>query len=694
MIPLRLSAFVCGLGLLSSAAPPLAQGTEDPYAWLEESGSSRTEAFYREHDAQARDVLGRIAGRGPLLARLQELSAMPRVTAVSLGGPRVFYLAYAAGTGEAHLAMREGGTGPERVLLEPAPARIAWASPSPDGRHVAVGLQQGGATRLRVLAVDGGKWLPEEIGDAAALDRPSWQPDGRAFYYSRAGGGGAGAARIYRHVPGRAAERDELVFAPGVGGALGVPERAQALLHVPLESRFAYATVQAGEGRSLAVYAAEQRDLAAGRPRWRKVASPEEGVLAIEGWKDDLYVLSRHGAPRHRVLRVKAGGDLSAARVAVPEGDSVIRSMALARDALYLRTMVAGVDRLERLPLGLLAGSAVQFVRTPFDVGITELLANPRVEGAWLQVEGWIDPPALLQVDRHGELHRAPLQPAAAAEPPPIEEVRLYAPSTEGVKIPVTLLYRKSTRLTRDNPTLVEAYGSYGATLSPVFDPAHLAWIEAGGVLAIAHVRGGGEYGETWHEAGREARKANSIADVAAVSEFLQGYGFASPRRLAVMGSGAGVIAAAGAFVKRPDLFAALVARAPLADLVRAAQADPASQEEFGADPAALAASSPYQLVRPTMPYPAALVIVQPGATPAATGQAAKLVARLQAATSSGRPVLLRLEAAVADPREAHDEELADIFAFLLWQMGERRFQGPPPAAAGPAPPAREPVAQ
>jgi len=274
-----------------------------------------------------------------------------------------------------------------------------------------------------------------------------------------------------------------------------------------------------------------------------------------------------------------------------------------------------------------------------------------------------------------------------------VDEVRLYAPTADNVKIPITLLYRRSTRLTRDNPTLLVAYGSFGETFSPAFDAARLAWIEHGGVLAIAHVRGGGEYGEAWHEAGRGAGKANTVADLAAAADFLERYGFTAPRRLAVMGTGAGGLAAAGAFVKRPDLFAALVARAPLTDLVRAAQQGGAEQEEFGPPESAQAASA-YQQVRPAMPYPAVLVLVEPSTSAIPAWQAGKLVARLQAATSSGRPVLLRLEPGAPQPRAVQEEEAADLYSFLLWQMGDPRFQGPPAATAGPVPAAREPVAQ
>src|SRR5262249_10779335 len=147
-------------------------------------------------------------------------------------------------------------------------------------------------------------------------------------------------------------------------------------------------------------------------------------------------------------------------------------------------------------------------------------------------------------------------------------EVRLYASAHDGARIPVTLLYAKSTRLTGANPTLLIGYGSYGTTMAPEFDAARLAWLERGGIFAVAHLRGGGEYGEDWHRAGMGAAKINTVLDFISVAEYLVSFGFTSPARLAIMGSDAGAIPLGGALTRRPERVAAVVARSPLADLL------------------------------------------------------------------------------------------------------------------------------
>jgi prolyl oligopeptidase len=556
-----------------------------------------------------------------------------------------------------------------------------------------------------VLSVDDGRDLPFEIDRAADNRRLAWQPDGKSFYYARVPEGepGAGGAnvRIYRHVLGRESARDEVVFAPGVGGARDIPEMVEPWLLVPRESRYAFAVARGAAGEGLVVHVALQKHLAAARPRWHEIAGAADDVVAVEAWKNDLYLLSQHEAPQRKVLRVAASApSLASARVAAPEGDAAIVAMGLARDALYLRTMVAGVDRLERVRLGLLASGAREFLRLPYDMAISAMVADPRRNGVLLRLDGWTRPPEIAEVDaRTGDVKNTGLLAPAPADYSAIDEVRLYAPTPDGARIPITLLYRRTTRLTGDNPTLLAGYGAYGDPFSPVFDPARLAWLERGGVFAVAHVRGGGESGETWHRAGSGEAKSTAIADFIAVCEFLERYGFTNANRLAIEGRGAGAVPVAGALLRRPDLVAAAILRDPIVDLAALAStpAGRAQLPEFGSREEAgrerLAAISPYQQVRDGMPYPAVLISVGGGDARGDPEQAARMAERLQKATTSGKPVLLRVDPrsreGIDAARAAHEEELADIYSFALWQLGDPRFQQAPPSP--PLAPAGEP---
>ncbi|HET7547290.1 MAG TPA: prolyl oligopeptidase family serine peptidase [Usitatibacter sp.] len=651
-------------------------------------------ALVRSEAAHARVVLDGLPGRAALLQRIRALSlGASEVRDLQMQAGRAFYLRTTAGAADAVLCMREGLAGVERVLVDPRAradagegASIAWYSASPDARHVAFGIARAGEPPLlHVMSVADGRDLPFEIDRIAPGGDIAWQPDGKAFYYARVPEGSPidGGARIYRHVLGRETARDEVVFASGVGGARDIGEAARSWLVLPRESRYAYALVRAAPGEPVAVHVALQKDLAAARPRWHEIAPAAEEVMAIEAWRNDLYLLSQRDAPNRRVLRVAASAaSLDRARVVVPEGDAAILAIRLARDAIYLRTMVAGVDRLERVHLGLLGPGTREYLRLPYDMAISEMVGDPRHDGVLLRVEGWTRAPQVMEVAaRSGDLREVALAPPDAADYSAIDEVRLYAPAADGARIPITLVYRRSTRLTHDNPTLLSVYGAFGDPSSPRFDPARLAWLERGGVFAVAHVRGGGEYGERWHRAGRGDLKANTVSDFIAACEFLERYGFTDNNRLAIEARGAGAIAVGGALVRRPDLFSAAIARAPLLDLPALAQsaAGRARLPEFGSGEA-LTAISPYQQVREGMPYPGVMLSVGMADEAGERAQAERMAARLARATTSGKPVLLRLDRGARGERVRHDEELADIYAFALWQLGDPAFQPAPPA--------------
>lgn len=687
----------------------------DSYRWLEDLDSPDTQAFFRAEADYARAQLDRIPGRDRLLERIRSLSEFQvTVLTVAVSGSRVFYLKLVPGLAGPTLFMRDGFAGAEKKLVDPdrfseGPRKgaIDWFVPSPDGRHVAYGTSTSGteASVLRVLDVASGKDLPVAIDRARFNNRLSWTPDSRSFFYARLADGQEAKKRyanirVYRHLLGREASRDEIVFAPGVGGARDVPEVSFPYITVPVDSHFAYAVVREGARRELAVHATELKELEAGTPRWRKLVAFEDDVIAVEPWKDELLLLSHQGADRHKVLRIPAsGGSVAKAKVAVPEGDAVIQGMAMAQDALYIRSNVGGVDRLEKLPVGFLGLKKPEFVKTPFDTHIAQIIASPRQPGALLKLQGWIEPPAIVHVDaKTADLLDTKLQPKPTADFDAMDEVRLYATAADGTKIPVTLVYLKTTTLNGLNPLILSAYGSYGTQVIPMYDPARLAWLERGGILAVAHVRGGGEYGEGWHRAGRLAAKRNTVQDLVTVAEFISNYGFTSAKRLAIEGSGAGGIPVGGALVRRPELFAAVVPRVPMMDMLRF-DVSPAGRTdipEFGSIASkagfdALREISPYHQVKDGTAYPAVLFSAGMNDARIDPWHAGKMAARLQAANPNGKPVLLRVDYEAGHGpgtnRRRREEEVADVYAFLLWQFGIPEFQPPVAIPLAPAAP-------
>jgi prolyl oligopeptidase len=697
-------------------APPIASRADsevlhgvtvaDPYRWLEQQDSPEVQAILKAQAEFTRASLERLPGRRQLLERITELSqGTATVTDVKMAAGHVFYLKLSPGDRTPKLMTRDGVAGAERALLDPQRAgegrqenSINWYQPAPDGRHVAYGMSAGGSedASLYVAETASGRDLGIRLPRARFNSRLAWSQDGSAFFYARYPEGVAEATkryddiRVYRHVLGRGAQADELVFGRGVGGALGLPVQIYPRLLIPVESKYAYAIATEGVKRELFVYQTLVRSLGEGKPQWQRIAEPADGITQFEAWSDDLYALTHKGAPRFRVLHASASKpEFASAKVIVPEDHGVWRSFVVAQDGLYLAEMLGGLDRLWRVSFSRwrLGEKKTEFLKIPFDVVISQMVADPRRPGVILRLQSWAEAPAIVSLDaRTTNLSNTGWQPKSPFDFSEIDEVRLNATSFDGTEIPVSLVYRKSTMLSGDNPTLLTGYGSYGIPVTPTFDATRLAWLERGGILAFAHIRGGGEYGESWHKGGQKANKVNTIKDFIACAEFLIRYGFTSPKRLAIQGGSAGGIPMGGALTQRPDLFAAAIGRVPVTDMLRIETTPngPPNIPEFGSTATpegfnALLAMSPYHHVTDGTAYPGVLLttgINDPRVDP---WQAAKLAARLQAASTSGKPVLLRVDYAaghgMGSSRQSRIDELADIYSFLFWQFGREEFQ-------------------
>ncbi|MFY8064742.1 MAG: prolyl oligopeptidase family serine peptidase, partial [Usitatibacteraceae bacterium] len=288
----------------------------------------------------------------------------------------------------------------------------------------------------------------------------------------------------------------------------------------------------------------------------------------------------------------------------------------------------------------------------------------------------------------------APLHPRSNVDFSDIVELRLKATAKDGVIVPVSLVYRKSTMLHGNNPTLLRGYGAYGIVQLPSFVPTNLAWLERGGILATCHVRGGGEFGEAWHRGGQKATKPNTWRDMIACAEFLITQGFTSPAHLGIQGGSAGGITVGRALTERPDLFAAVVPAVGVLDALRMefTPNGPPNIPEFGTVKneegfKGLLAMSAMHHVKEGTRYPAVLLMHGVNDPRVEVWQSAKMAARLNAANASvsdAKPVLLRLDYdaghGVGSSRNQRNAETADVFSFLLWQFGDPAFQPMPTA--------------
>jgi prolyl oligopeptidase len=416
---------------------------------------------------------------------------------------------------------------------------------------------------------------------------------------------------------------------------------------------------------------------------------PRDEVTNYKIAGTSIYYLSKKDAPRYRVLRgALPGAAFASATTIVPQGDHVIAEIQIAQDALYMRELRnGGVDFLQRLNF---QGNRMEFIRLPFDQAIRQLITSSSRGGAMVRLESFTEGPRYLNVEeRSGNTSDTQLHPPATANFSDIVELRLFAPAKDGTKIPVSLVYRKSTQLNSFNPTLMRAYGAYGIVQTPGFNPSSLAWLERGGILATCHVRGGGEFGEAWHRAGQKSTKPNTWRDLVACGEYLVQRGFTQPSRMGIQGGSAGGITIGRAITERPDLFAAAVPAVGVLDALRMefTPNGPPNIPEFGSVKTeegfrGLLAMSTYHNVKDGTRYPAVMLVHGVNDPRVEVWHSAKMAARMMASNtnvSNPKPVLLRLDYdaghGVGSTRNQRNAELADVYSFMLWQFNEPGFQ-------------------
>ncbi|MBC7449728.1 MAG: prolyl oligopeptidase family serine peptidase [Hymenobacteraceae bacterium] len=684
----------------------------DRFRWLEDGERPDVQEWYQTQGTYASTTLRQLLSRGKMLARLQELTQESpyRIRGLQRVGGRFFFLKRRANTTVWALAMRDGMESADKQLVDPAVGPLAAVSVptiasfavSPDGRYVAYELTWGDPlnNRVRVLDTKTTRTLGDII-DHAHLTATAWLPDNQSFIYNRVSA--AASNRLYLSQlpakPGAKPVPDRIIFgdtyAPTLPG--GTPDvltaRGGGLC---AGSPWAVAYVGPSHAAHAAIYVAPVAALKQGGAKggvpWKRVAALEDEVRAIQLHGTLVYGLTTLNSPAGRVARtgLEAPDWRKATSVLVPEEATEVHALQLAVDALYVLGRDGSASRLWKLPLptGVKTFEAAPPVNVPLPEGsaVAEFATEPRQPGVFINLCSWIAAPLMYRWISGDELVETDLQPAGDYDiPDHLATIELKVKSPDGTRIPLTLIYRRGLKLNARNPTLLTAYGAYGKVLAPEYDPQDLAWIERGGVRAIAHVRGGGEYGPDWMRAGRGEAKPTGWQDLLACAQHLIDQHYTSPERLALDGTGAGTVVVGGALLEKPELFQAALLDQPLCDLVRHQPAEDAAAAatEFGnltneVGFRARLVASPYHHVRERVRYPATLLFAAPSATPEAVDwQAGKLAAALQNVRTP-HLVLLRTEPVPDDAdaaRQAAFERRADQLSFLLWQMDNAAFQ-------------------
>ncbi|MGA8086606.1 MAG: prolyl oligopeptidase family serine peptidase [Terracidiphilus sp.] len=692
----------------------------DNYRWMENLKDTEMQRWMKVQADYTRATLDALPGYPALLKRVDELnmSEPAQVSGVEIVGGRYYSLRTPKGAQSPKLYVRDGVKGDDRLLIDSeklstgtqAHLSIQGYRPSPDGRYVAYQLAGGGSEEsvLHILDVKSGRDLAE-IADRAYGYPPFWRADSKSFFYRRGQKLEPGMpktakyqkGRVYLHKLGREFDDDPPIIGRGVSDpAIALTPIDWVEIATAPGSHYAVAAISPGTESRLRVYAAPVDAVQDGKTAWRPVAAssddqyisgdspfgdPDHPVVALTG--DTLYWLSRKDAPRGRILKLDLADPRSKPEIAVAQGDLPISEVYAGRDAIYWRVSDAGVNSVSRLRFA--RGAKPETLRLPYPADIVNIATDGEGDATALLALSWLRSNAYLGVDvRTGAVTDTDLQPAGPydhLDDLAIDEVKVK--SWDGVEVPLSIVHGKGLKLDGDNPTIVTGYGAYGISSPPRHNPAMRAWYERGGVRAIAHVRGGGEYGEAWHQAGFQATKPNTWTDFIACAQYLVDHKYTNPHKLIGFGGSAGGILIGRAIEERPDLFTVAIVMVPLADTLRfeATANGPRNVAEFGsvkteAGFKALYSMSPYAHVQDGSKYPAVMIMTGINDPRVAAWIPAKFAARLQAATKCGKPVLLRVDYNAGhgfiDATRLQGALInTDMYAFALWQTGDPDFQ-------------------
>jgi prolyl oligopeptidase len=684
---------------------------DDPYRYMEDFKNAEVQEWVRGQADFADVMLRSLPGREALLARIKELdSGAPFSLSGLYRHPSgdLFYLKQLAGEDVAKVYRRDGNSGEEQLLIDPATFSKADANQhftvsffqvSPDASKVLYGFAASGSeqTSLRVFDVVAGRDHPDTIdrleSDYAA---PNWLPDGQSFVYSRRRKLPAAApptesykyTQAFLHTLGDDPGQAPLIFA---NSALGSPDMAAldfpAVIIIP-GSPWAIGQIKHGDETDISLFTTSVESLGRGNPSWSKVCDRADLVTEFDVHEDDIYLLTAHEAPRYQVVRTSLRQpDLRKATVIVPSGDYVVKSLAAAADALYVSTLDGVPGKVLRVAYE--ANAKPTPIELPADgtsAAVTAARAN--MGGVLVRISSWTRAARLYDFNPQTKrLAPTTLLPQGKFDSPNwLTSSELMVKSHDGVQVPLSVIHRRDLPLDGDNPALLSGYGAYGFTSSPNYDPVQLAWLENGGVLAIAHVRGGGAFGKPWHHAGRKLTKPNTWKDFIACAEHLVKAGYTSPEKLAGKGGSAGGILIGRAITERPELFAAAQISVGCTEMLRfeSTMNGPPNIPEFGTvtkqdEFHGLLAMSTFHHINEDTKYPAVLLTHGANDPRVEPWQSAKTTARLQASTSSGKPVLFRVDYhsghGIGSTRTQRQEELADVWSFFQWRFSTGGFE-------------------
>jgi len=660
------------------------QAVPDPYRWLEDLDSEQTRAWIEAQNRLTFDYLQRIPARQRLLERLRQLWNYEKYSQPFKEGGRYFYFKNDGLQNQSVLYTQESLEGEARVLLDPntlsedGTVALSGIAISRDGRYLAYGLSRSGSDwqEWKVRDIETGEDLPDHLR-WIKFSGASWTLDGQGFFYSRYDEPAPGSEyesanyfqKLYYHRLGTPQSEDLLVYhrpdQKEWGFAGGVTEDGDYLI----------ISVWRGTDPKNLIFYKDLRDPQSPVVELIREFEAEYSFVGNDGSR--FWLLTDLQAPRRRLVAIDLDNPGQLQEV-IPEAEETLQGVSLIHNqfvAFYLkdahtqiRTFALDGTYLGEIPLPGL-GSASGFGGKRHD---TE---------TFYTFTSFTTPPTIYRYDFTSGRSTLFRQPQVDFDPQAYEVQQVFYASQDGTRIPMFLVHRRGLARTGDHPTLLYGYGGFGISLTPSFSVGLVAWLEMGGVYAQPSLRGGGEYGEAWHQAGTKLNKQKVFDDFIAAAEWLMANGYTNPSKLAIAGGSNGGLLVGACLTQRPDLFAAALPAVGVFDMLRfhkftigwawiSEYGSPEDPEEFKA----LYAYSPLHNLKPGTAYPATLITTADHDDRVVPAHSFKFAAALQAAQGGSQPILIRIDTkaghGAGKPTAKLIEETADRWAFLVQVLG------------------------
>ncbi|HVO51444.1 MAG TPA: prolyl oligopeptidase family serine peptidase [Thermoanaerobaculia bacterium] len=672
---------------------------KDPYRWLEDLKSKDVEAWFKAQAEMTDGVMAKIPGTEALVKEWTALDKLQpaRYTAITWENGRVFYKKTLGGENVGKAYYRQGWNGTEKLLFDPAGYKAGVTTtieaivPSIDGRLVAMGFSAKGAeySEIRILDVDKGTLLPESF--YPSYGPIGWTMDSKYLFYDAGNTSDTKSLEIEQnrktklHKVGSDFAGDADFFSNKSYPELGIQPKEFPFAAVD-ESYPDYVFGQVSTVQNeLKVFYAPSSGLTSGKLKWRALCAPSDDLvrgLAFHG--EDVYAVTHAGAPRYKVVRTSVKHpDWAHANTVLPEAKDSVQAITKSKDYLFAAYSNGIVGRLVRYEFA--TGKASE-IPLPASGTLNVTCPDFRTNRCLVALTSWTKPVTVYDLDGEKGAFTKSIFNTDVTYPGfdtlVTEEVEV--PGHDGTPVPLSIIHKKGLPLDGSASCILEGYGAYGISYDPSFSVRRSIALR-GVVIAYAHVRGGSEKGEAWYKAGYKATKPNTWKDFISCAEYLVKHGYTSPAHLAGTGTSAGGILISRAVTSRPDLFAAAVCNVGDANAMRMefSPNGPVNTPEFGTvkDPAECAAlyeMDGVQHVQTGTKYPAVLCVAgwnDPRVVPWEPG---KFAAALQNASTSGKPVLLKVNydnGHFTEEKVVTFRNFAAQDAFMLWQTGHGDFQ-------------------